>query len=89
VGEQGVGADGAALDDGSGGVIDREDYGPVRVLSGRHKGRIGYMDDFDYETERAVVYFGMPIWEHNVRLIPLERLEPVERFEYGGECYVR
>jgi hypothetical protein len=33
-------------------------YGAVRVLKGRHAGKIGYYDDDD---DRAVVYFGEPI----------------------------
>jgi hypothetical protein len=33
--------------------------GAVRVVKGRHAGKIGYYDD--YEGNHAVVYFGEPI----------------------------
>ena len=34
-------------------------FGAVRVLKGRHAGKIGYYDDD--EGDHAVVYFGEPI----------------------------
>lgn len=34
-------------------------YGVVRVIRGRHKGKIGYYDD-DADGRHAIVYFGTP-----------------------------
>ena len=48
------------------------DYGPVRVLSGEHRGQVGYYDDDNGPD--AIVYFGEPFVSDYV-LIPRGRLE--------------
>jgi len=51
-------------------------YGPVWVIGGPHKGRIGTYDDDDYNIERkceeAIVYFG------DVRIAPVYSIIPFE-----------
>jgi hypothetical protein len=50
------------------------DYGPVRVLDGEHRGKVGYYDDDDGPD--AIVYFGEPFLSDYV-LIPRDALEKV------------
>jgi hypothetical protein len=50
------------------------DYGPVRVLDGEHRGKVGYYDDDD--GREAIVYFGEPFLSDYV-LIPRAVLEKV------------
>jgi len=44
--------------------VERGDYGPVTILKGPHKGKLGYYDDDDLGSERrpgkAIVYLGEP-----------------------------
>lgn len=46
-----------------------EDYGPVKVMQGPYKDRIGYYDDDDDWPIKAVVYFEAPL-KSNYVLIP-------------------
>ncbi len=41
-------------------------YGVVKVLRGRHLGRLGYYDDDSDDGHRAIVYFGTPLGPDNV-----------------------
>jgi hypothetical protein len=43
-------------------------FGAVRVLKGRHAGKVGYYDDD--ESDHAVVYFGEPIYSGYVLIKP-------------------
>lgn len=52
-------------------MIDPGDYGPVRVTTGQHAGRVGYYDD---DGDDAVVYLGAPFVSPYV-LIPHDALE--------------
>jgi hypothetical protein len=58
-------------------MIDSEDYGPVRVIRGKHRGKVGYYDDD--EGALCVVYFGVPFEEGGsyglVRRSSLERVK--------------
>ena len=54
-------------------------FGAVRVLSGRHAGKIGYYDDD--EGDHAVVYFGEPISSGYV-LIRRDHLANVTSLEH-------
>lgn len=36
-------------------------YGVVRVLDGRHRGKLGYYDNETDDGRRAIVYFGPPL----------------------------
>lgn len=36
-------------------------YGVVRVLRGRHKGKLGYYDNETDDGNRGIVYFGTPL----------------------------
>lgn len=65
------------------------DWGPVKVIAGRHKGRIGYLDDI--EDRLGVVYFGDFLSSSNYDLIQMRYLEYVtmsdmiERYEILSE----
>ena len=52
--------------------IQNLDYGPVLVVSGKHKGKIGIYDGDDYE--KAIVYFGDMLLHNNYYLIPFQYL---------------
>ncbi len=55
-------------------------WGPVSIISGNHKGRIGDYDDdaVDLEgVERALVYFGAPLISSKYYLIPHDCLAPI------------
>jgi hypothetical protein len=54
-------------------MIDEGDFGPVKVIAGRHKGKVGYYDDDDTERS-AIVYFGVPFVEPPT-IIPRRFLE--------------
>jgi hypothetical protein len=41
-------------------MVEREDYGVVRVTKGPHKGRVGYYDNDSDDGRRAIVYFDTP-----------------------------
>jgi hypothetical protein len=53
------------------------EYGPVLVLKGEHKGKVGYYDDEDDEPGRAIVYLGEPFVSDYV-VIPHADLEKVD-----------
>lgn len=46
------------------------DYGTVLVIDGRYKGMIGYYDDDDHETNKAIVYFDEILAAGKYKLIP-------------------
>lgn len=52
-------------------------YGPVRVIAGEHKGKVGYYDDEGDEEGTAIVYFEKP-FEGPYTVIPLCDLAPAE-----------
>lgn len=39
-------------------MIEKFEWQVVKIIEGKHKGRIGYFDDNDDENRNAVVYFG-------------------------------
>lgn len=45
------------------GASPAADFGPVVVIGGRHRGKLGYFDDEEPSGELAVVYFGEPFVE--------------------------
>lgn len=55
-------------------MIVRGEWGPVRVLSGRYKGQVGYYDDD--EGRHCVVYLGVPFARPAVLFKP-SQLEPL------------
>lgn len=57
--------------------VDITDYGPVEIIDGPYKGRIGIYDDEDEDDEGktvAVVHFGDVILPNDYELIPFEFL---------------
>jgi len=56
--------------------VEPTDYGPVVIVSGPHKGRIGIYDDEDTEDGQtlAIVYFGNMLLPSAYELIPYEYL---------------
>jgi hypothetical protein len=60
--------------------VEHGDYGPVRILKGPHKDKLGYYDDDDLGSERcpgkAIVYLGEP-FESDYIVIPVADLEKV------------
>jgi hypothetical protein len=61
-------------------TITPGDYGPVQVISGRYRGRVGYYDndeDLDRGGSRAVVYFDVPFL-FGPRFIKHEYLVPTK-----------
>jgi len=68
-------------------VIEQGDYGPVRVVGGKHRGKVGYYDDDELDKDdKAVVYFGEPFGSEAALISygDLERLKgpalPLEKF---------
>lgn len=62
-------------------------YGPVVVLRGRLKGRVGYYDD-DEERGQCVVYFGEP-FSGPYELISRRSLAPSDVPHLPTERFVR
>lgn len=52
-------------------------YGAVEITGGKHKGLIGYYDDDDWGSDRAVVYLDIPFLTDYV-LIPMKYLKNTE-----------
>lgn len=64
-------------------MIERGDYGPIKVTKGKHKGKNGYYDND--EGALAVVYFGVPFQSEffflrHSSLEPIKRFLPLDRF---------
>jgi len=57
---------------------DAFEYGPVFVLRGKHKGRIGELDDDTTHRNRVhgIVKFAMPLITPYDTYIPMEYLQP-------------
>jgi hypothetical protein len=71
--------------------VERGDYGPVRILVGRHKGSLGYYDDdlgSDRRPGRAIVYLGEPFLSDYI-LIRRADLEKVTATHLGLERWKR
>jgi len=59
-------------------MLKRGDWGPVKVIAGKYKGRTGYYDeDDDTVNPKAIVYLGVPFKEDYV-LISRRFLEPTD-----------
>ena len=70
-------------------MIDQSDFGPVRVTGGKHKGKVGYYDDDDWDLDgKAIVYFGEPL-KSEYALIPYRFLERHEDAALPLEKFVR
>jgi hypothetical protein len=52
----------------------RLEWGVVKVVGGKHKGRIGYLDD---EEEAGIAYFGNFFYAPRYHLIPFKHLAPI------------
>ena len=57
--------------------VEVGNYGPVLVLKGEHKDKIGYYDDEDDEPGYAIVYLGEP-FVSDYAVIPHAHLEKVD-----------
>lgn len=64
------------------------EYGVVRVISGRHKGKIGYYDDDADAGRSAIVYFEVPFKTPHT-LVPYRNLENVDVRLIGLERFKR
>jgi hypothetical protein len=53
---------------------ERLDWGAVKIISGKHKGRIGYLDD---EEKGGIVYFGDFFYAPRYHVIPMRYLAPI------------
>lgn len=54
-------------------------WGPIKIISGKHKGRIGYYDDIEYKGNKkfAVVYFDGMLVGEEFHWIRHEHIAPV------------
>lgn len=52
-------------------------WGPVKIIGGSLKGRIGNYDNDDDNEKNAIVYIGFPTLTHEYYLIPHKYLAPV------------
>ena len=48
-------------------MVDKENYGTVIILKGRHKGVVGYYDD-DLSDTMALVYVGAALFQKGLEI---------------------
>lgn len=60
-------------------MVEPEDYGIVKVISGKHAGRIGYYDD-DEGDDLAIILFGAHTdYTIECAYLPYDAIEPASQ----------
>jgi len=63
-------------------VIEKYEYGIVQVISGEHKGKVGFYDDDEWQPNRAIVYFERPLLGDYYLFRQLKEATPEQQQEY-------
>jgi hypothetical protein len=58
-------------------MVEKFEWGTVKITGGHHKGRIGYYDDDDDDNRNEVVYFGNAFLASGYFLIPHKHLASI------------